>query len=132
MSNRMEKNGFALPMMIFLMVVVSLLVVSMARMLSTEGALTNMGLLGAQAHWSAQAANEWAAYHINRDGSCPSPPANFTINGFDITFSCSAAAYTEASVNGQIFSVTSTAEWGSDPAQMDYVSRTLEVVLDVQ
>ena len=132
MNNLLDRKGFALPMMIFLMVIVSLLVVAMARMLSAGSALTNMGLLGTQAHWSAQAANEWAAYQINRNGSCPTAPGNFTINGFRIAFSCSATAYAEASANGQIFTVSSTAEWGTDPAQMDYVSRTLEVVLDVQ
>lgn len=126
------KHGFALPLAIFLMVIVSMLVVSMARLLSSESALTNLGLLGVQAHWSAHAANEWASYHISRTQSCPTPPANYSINNFAITFSCNAVAYSEGGNSGQLFYVSSVSEWGSDPVQPDYVSRTLEVVLDVQ
>ncbi|MEZ5507511.1 MAG: hypothetical protein R3F38_16745 [Gammaproteobacteria bacterium] len=75
---------------IFLMVVVALLVAYMSRLLTSETAAGNLALLGTRAYWAAQAANEWAAYEINRNSSCPAAPANFTINGFRIAFSCAA------------------------------------------
>lgn len=132
MMRRQHRDGFALPAVIFLMVVVALLVAYMSRLLTSETAAGNLALLGTRAYWAAQAANEWAAYEINRNSACPSAPANFTINGFRIAFSCVATPYLEGGASGVIFEVSSRAVYGTDPADADYVSRTLEMVLDVQ
>lgn len=132
MMRRQYHKGFALPAVIFLMVVVALLVAYMSRLLTSETAASNLAILGTRAYWAAQAANEWAAYEINRNIACPAVPANFTINGFRIVFSCAATPYLEGGVSGVIFEVSSRAVYGNDPAEADYVSRTLEMVLDVQ
>ena len=125
-------RGFALPAVIFLMVVVSLLIANMSRILSTESAATNLYLLGTKAYWAAQSANDWVAYQIHVNNACPTTPANFSIEGFSISVSCIATAYTEASVSGVIYQVSSQAVMGSSPAELDYVSRTVDMVLDVQ
>ena len=132
MISRHQRNGFALPAVIFMMVIVALLIMYMSRLLTTEAAAGNIALLGARAYWAAQSANEWAAYEINRTDACPTAPAGFTITGFSIVFNCTATPYLEGANAGVIFEVSSRAVYGSSPAEADYVSRTLEMVLDVQ
>ncbi|RLU01865.1 hypothetical protein [Ketobacter sp.] len=124
-------RGIALPAVIFLMVIVTLLVASMSRLLSSETATANLNLQGKRAYWAAQSANEWAAYSIHLSNACPTVPANFTINGFAITLACSSLSYTEGASNGVIYTINTRAVMGNDPAQPDYVSRSVEVILDV-
>ena len=125
-------KGMALPAVIFLMVIVTLLIGYMSRIVSSQTAATNLELLGTQAYWAAQSANEWAAHQINASSSCPTAPSNFTINGFAISVSCTATAYIEGTTSGAIYQVSARAVLGSSPANPDYVSRTVEMMLDVQ
>jgi MSHA biogenesis protein MshP len=130
--NSWRSSGMALPVVIFLMVIVTLLIGYMSRIVSSQTAATNLELLGTQAYWSAQSANEWAAHQINATSACPVTPSNFSINGFSILVSCTRTAYLEASSSGAIYEVSARATLGSAPGQLDYVSRTVEMVLDVQ
>ena len=129
--NKHSMKGIALPAIIFLMVIVALLVASMSRILSSETATTNLGLLSSRAYWSAQSAVEWAAYNIHLNNSCPTVPSGLSINGFSIILACTNVSYTEGGVTGVIYTVNARAVYGSNPGDLDYVSRSVEVVLDV-
>jgi MSHA biogenesis protein MshP len=131
MNNTLNR-GFALPAVIFLMVVVTLLLGYMARMVAASSSSSDLRLLGARAYWAAQAANEWAAYQVAQDSSsCPAAPAGFNINGFAISLTCTRTAYTDGVNSGAMFTIRSRAQSGTAPASLEYVSRTLEVTLDV-
>jgi MSHA biogenesis protein MshP len=136
MCRRLD-SGFALPAVIFLMVIVTLLITYMSRIVSSESAVNNLNVLGMRAYWAAQSANEWAAYKIYSNAlaatgsACPSTPANFTINGFSISVTCSSTAYTEGGSSGALYQISSRAFQGGSPINADYVSRTLDMVLDV-
>ena len=91
--NGRRHTGLALPALIFMLVVVTLLVGAMARLLSSQSATGNLNWLGTQAYWAAQSANQWAAHQIFAADACPTVPANFTINGFSISLSCTRTTY---------------------------------------
>lgn len=129
--NKRRVMGIALPAVIFLMVIVTLLVANMSRILSSETAATNLGLLSSRAYWSAQSAVEWAAYNIHQSNSCPSVPSGFSINGFSISLTCTSVSYSEGGTAGVIYTVNGRAVYGANPGDLDYVSRSVEVVLDV-
>lgn len=124
--------GFALPAVIFLLVVVTLLLGYMARMSAASSSATDLRLLGTQAYWAAQSANEWAAYQISQNSSaCPTVPSGFTLSGFAISLSCTRTAYVDGANSGAIFAISSRAQRGGTPGNLEFVSRTVEVTLDV-
>lgn len=59
--------------------------------------------------------------------SCPAPttlPAlSGTLAGFTVTVECTSTNYSESGVKKWVYTLTSTATWGANPASLDYVER---------
>lgn len=130
MTLRAPDKGFALPAVIFMMVIVVLLITAMTRLLSTQSAISDMQLLGVRAFWAAKAGADWAAYRINATHACAT--GNLTINGFQVTVGCVSNSYVEAGNTVSVYEVNVSAQYGSDPGGVDYVSRQLNLVLNVE
>lgn len=130
MKKLFAHNGMALPAVIFMMVIVALLVAGMARLLGAQSGINNLQLLGARAFWAAKAGGEWAAYRINATGSCAS--GNLVIDSFQVSVSCTSRNYLEAGNTVSIFDVNVIAQNGTDIGSVDYVSRQLDLVLNVE
>lgn len=123
-------RGFALPAVIFMMVIVVLLISYMVRMLNTQSAINDMQLLGTRAFWAAKAGAEWAAFRINRSGSCAAD--TLSIDGFTVVVSCVSNSYAEGSGTVTVFEVNVNAQHPAGPGSADYVSRQLNLVLNAE
>ena len=129
-SSLKKKSGFALPAVIFMMVIVVLLIGYMVRMLNTQSAINDMQLLGTRAFWAAKAGAEWAAYRINQSGACASD--TLTVDSFTVTVSCASSSYVEAGNTETVFGVNVDAQHPAGPGSADYVSRQLNLVLNAE
>lgn len=125
-------QGIALPAVIFMIVIVALLVGAMARMLNVSSAITDIRMQSSRAFWAAKAGAEWAAYQINANGNCAAATGSLSINGFSVQVGCSSADYNEAGNTVRVYEVNVQAQSAGSPTDLDYVSRQLMVVLNVE
>lgn len=134
MNGRQRQFGIALPAIIFMIVIVALLVGAMARILNVSSSATDIKLQSTRAFWAAKAGAEWAAYQINANpsGTCAVATGTLTVNGFQVAISCNNSDYNEASNTVRVFEVDVQAQSSGSPADLDYVSRRLRVVLNVE
>lgn len=129
------RRGFALPMVIFLMVVVSLLLGFMVRFSQQQSASVDLALLASRADFAARSASEWASYQVTMTEACPGPAPD--IAGFDISVDCAVSAYDEASPDGSnnrfrydLVIQAETAGMASDAADYAYRSLALTLVIE--
>lgn len=132
MRLRQPHSGFALPAIVFMIVVVALLVAAMSQILNVSSGITDIRTQSARAFWAAKAGAEWAAYQINSANSCASATGNLNINGFQVAVVCNSTDYTEAANTVRVYEVNIQAQSTGSSANVDYVSRSLTVVLNVE
>ena len=125
-------KGIALPAVIFMIVIVALLVGAMSRMLNVSSGITDIRIQSSRAFWAAKAGTEWAAYQINANGNCAAATGSFSVNGFSVAVSCTSVDYNEAGNTTRVYSVDVQAQSSGSPSDLDYVSRQLTVVLNVE
>ncbi|RLT97933.1 MAG: pilus assembly protein MshP [Ketobacter sp.] len=127
-----RNQGIALPAVIFMIVIVALLVGAMARILNVSSAITDIRLQSSRAFWAAKAGSEWAAYQIHANGNCAAATGTLSINGFSVQVGCASADYDEAGNTVRVYEVNVQAQSAGSPTDLDYVSRQLTVVLNVE
>ena len=125
-------KGIALPAVIFMIVIVALLVGAMSRMLNVSSGITDIRIQSSRAFWAAKAGTEWAAYQINANGNCAAATGSLNVNGFSVVVSCSSTDYNEAGNTTRVYNVNVQAQSSGSPSDLDYVSRQLTVVLNVE
>lgn len=127
-----NKKGFALPAMIFLMVVVTLLIGYMARIQSSQAAVSGLRIQSTRVFWAAKAGTEWAAFQLINNPSCAAATGSLTINGFQVSVSCNSNSYTEGGSTVFMFEITALAQNAVPVDSLDYVSRQVTTVLHVE
>ena len=125
-------QGFALPAVIFMMVVVTLLITYMARIQNTQSATGDLRLQGTRAYWAAKAGVEWAAYQVNRNNNCAAATGTLVLNGFQVAVACASRSYTEAGNTVSLYQVSVLAQSAGSVSDPDYVSRQITLVLNVE
>lgn len=132
MIRQVKQRGFALPAIIFLMVIVTLLIGYMARIQSSQAAANSLRIEGTRAYWAAKAGSQWAAYQINVSTSNTCAPAvgTLSINGFQVAMSCTVSSYTEGSNTIYLYEVTALAQNAFTVDSLDYVSRQITTVIN--
>ena len=133
--NKHNSDGFALPAVIFMMVIVTLLIVAMVRIQVTQSATTDLRLLGTHAYWAAKSGAEWAAYQIHRSApgaGCTNAIGTMTIDGFQVSVSCSSNSYLEGGNSVYLYQIIVLSTSGAAVGSPDYVSRKLTMVLNVE
>jgi MSHA biogenesis protein MshP len=126
-------KGFMLPMAIFLLVILATLVGYAMRLALLANIGTIQDVQGAQAYLAARAGVEWAAFQVltpaNMAG-CPTVPAPFTVNGFNIALTCNLATAQDRGTTQDIniYTITSEASVGVSGAK-DYINRKITVTL---
>lgn len=130
--NARQHSGIALPAIIFMIVIVALLVGAMAQLLNVASGVTDIRLQSSRAFWAAKAGVERAAYHINATDTCAPAAGTYTINGVQVVVNCNSLDYNEAGNTTRVFQVDVRAQSGGAPSDLDFVSRQLTVVLNVE
>lgn len=131
-DRRRTQSGIALPAIIFMIVIVALLVGAMARILNLSSGMTDIRLQSTRAFWAAKAGAEWAGYQIHANNNCAAASGSQTINGFAVTVSCTSTDYDEAGNTIRVYQVEVQAQSPGSPSDLDFVSRQITVVLNVE
>lgn len=125
-------KGMALPMAIFVMVVLSAMVGYLMRIFILANMAATQEIVATRAYFAARAGVEWAAYQVLLPGSVvmQACPVNQTlnINGFQVVMTCQKDDYSDTSgtENVSIYQLFATASQGVQGAQ-DYVERQVQV-----
>lgn len=129
-----RSQGFGLVAALFLLIVVTLVVLAMARLSAAQHGSSSLAIQQARAYQSANAGLEWGVSLSLSSGHCVqgSPTlAGSNLADFSVNLTCSATRYVDN--NGmalQIFLFTSTAQNGSPGSRSDYAYRQLTATLE--
>jgi MSHA biogenesis protein MshP len=127
-------RGMALPLAIFVLVVLAAMVGYLMRIFLLANVATTQEILATRAYFSARAVIEWGAYQVILPGSaamkaCPAAQT-MVIDGFSVGFTCQKYDYTDTSgtENISVYQLTATASQGVQNTP-DYVERQIQVSL---
>jgi len=127
-----KQQGITLIGAIFVLVIVSLLGQYLVTIAGVQRQTTLLTLQSARAYQAANAGIEWAIASISANHSCPAtPPTSYSsLPSFSVTTSCNTLeVVNENNISSTIYQLTATSSFSSYD-QVDYVSRTLQVVIN--
>jgi MSHA biogenesis protein MshP len=129
-----RQAGFGLVAALFLIVVVTLLVATMAHLSSIQHGSTSLAIQQARAYQAARAGLEWGISQAVNGNSCASGNPDLAGSGlaeFGVSVACESASYTDNEGNPlQIFRFTAEAQNGSPGGRPDYAYRRLTAVVE--
>lgn len=130
----MRNSGFALPTLIFLMVIVAMLLGTMVKLSTQQSASVDLALLSARADLAARSALEWATYEIRQNHNCAAVSTEPTLAGFTISVeNCQRSEFEEGADTRVRYDLNIIAESaGGDHTSPDYAFRKLEITLMVE
>jgi len=119
-----SQRRFSLPTAIFLLVILALLGAFMVSLSATQNAASAQDVQGSRAYHAARAGMEWALYNLKAPAvACPAASTNLTVDGFNVTVTCSLATHDEGGTTRYIFLVASTATGGGAIGTLGRVER---------
>lgn len=133
-----HERGFSLVAALFVMVVVALAVVAMARLsVSTSGTLS-LAIQQARAYQAARAGLEWGIRKAVKEGSCQGSASLVLEGGLSeftgVVVSCRRVMYPGARENGNdlhVYTINSVAQNAGSPSMRpDYSFRKLEAKVE--
>jgi MSHA biogenesis protein MshP len=126
--------GFGLVAALFLMIVVTLLVLTMTRLAATQHGSNSLAIQQARAYQAARAGLEWGITQAINAGSCASGNPDMSGSGlaeFAVSVTCASVSYTENDGSAvQIFRFTSVAQNGTPAGRPDYAYRQLTATVE--
>lgn len=127
-------NGFALPSVIFLMVIVAMLLGTMVKLSIQQSASVDLALLSARADLAARTALEWATYEIRQHHNCAAVSSEPELADFTISIeNCQRNEYLEGTDTRVRYDLDIVAETaGGNRTSPDYAFRKLEITLMVE
>ncbi|HEY3487382.1 MAG TPA: hypothetical protein VGL10_04900 [Gammaproteobacteria bacterium] len=111
-----NQRGISLVIVIFLLAGISVMVVSMMNLSSTQHMTTLHSVRGTQAYFAARSGMEYAVARLTAGATCAGIASPLTISGFTVTLACAAAGtFNEgnAAASYIIYSLTATASNGN-------------------
>ncbi|MGN2621713.1 pilus assembly PilX family protein [Stutzerimonas balearica] len=127
--------GFGLVAALFLMVIVALIILTMARLSTTQHGTVSLSIQQARAYQAANAGLEWGIARALEGGSCASS-ASLTLSGsglddFVLRVECHRDDYLDAAgASISLYRLIATAENGQPGAKADYAYRQLSAVVE--
>lgn len=130
---RKRQRGFSAIAAVIIIVLLALVGGFMATLTTVTSINTTLSAGSMQAWFAARSGIEWAVHQliVAAPGACfASSPINLTggnTNGFTVTLTCGATAYTEAGIGTyNVYALTSRAARGN-PGDIVYVSRQINL-----
>jgi MSHA biogenesis protein MshP len=125
-------QGFGLVAAMFLMIVVTLIVIAMARLSAAQHGTNSLSIQQARAYQAARAGLEWG---ISRAlaGTCAVGTPGFEGSGlaeFSVAVACQQQSYTDRDETVTLYRLTATAQNGSPGGRPDYAYRQLTAVVE--
>ncbi|MEO4048504.1 hypothetical protein AAFN46_15620 [Pseudomonas sp. CAU 1711] len=129
-----RETGFGLVAALFLIIVVTLLVVAMARLSSVQHGSTSLAIQQARAYQAARAGLEWGISRAFNAGACAAGNPSLAGSGlaeFAVGVACSVSSYTDDDGSlVQIYRITATAQNGTPAGRPDYAYRQLSATVE--
>ncbi|VVO34826.1 hypothetical protein PS723_05290 [Pseudomonas fluorescens] len=127
-------QGFGLVAAMFLLIVVTLVVIAMARLSTLQHGSNSLAIQQARAYQAARAGLEWGIIQVMNTGHCVAGTPDLSGNNladFNLGVACNGTSYLDN--NGstvQIFRFTSTAQNGTPGSRSDYAYRQLAATIE--
>ena len=129
-----KARGFGLVAAMFVMIVVSMVVIAMARLSTAQHGSNSLSIQQGRAFQASKAGLEWGISRTYKASSCATGTLNLAGSGlaeFSVSISCTSNSYTDNQGNPvQIFRITATAQNGTPGARPDYAYRQLTAVVE--
>ncbi len=129
-----QSRGFGLVAAMFVMIIISLVVLAMARLSSTQHGSNSLAIQQARAYQAARAGLEWGISQAVNAGACAAATpslAGGNLAEFSLSVSCSRTSYLEGSgTTVNIYRLTAQAQNGVPGARPDYAFRRLTAVVE--
>ena len=127
-------RGFGLVAALFLIIVVTLVVITMARLSAVQHGSNSLAIQQARAYQAARAGLEWGISRAFNAGSCTAASPSLAGGGlseFAVTVACAANNYVDNEGNAVvIYRITATAQNGVPGGRPDYAYRQLTAVVE--
>lgn len=126
-------RGFGLVAAMFLMIVVTLVILAMTRLATTQHGTGSLAIQQARAYQAARAGLEWGIARAFNGATCSagSPSlAGSSLSEFNVAVACSARTYTDGPDTVTIYRLTATAQNGTPEGRPDYAYRQLTAVVE--
>lgn len=127
-------RGFGLVAALFLMIVISLVVLAMARLSATQHGSNSLSIQQARAYQAARAGLEWGISQAINAGSCAAATPSLTgstLGEFSLSVDCRRDDYIDVDGSAvQIFRLTAEAQNGVPGSRPDYAFRRLTAVVE--
>ena len=118
----------------FLLIVVTLVVITMARLSVTQHGSNSLAIQQARAYQAARAGLEWGISQAMSTGHCVEGTPDLSGNNladFNLGVACSSNSYLDNNGSAlQIFRFTSTAQNGTPGSRFDYAYRQLAATIE--
>ncbi len=130
-----HERGFGLVAAMFLMIVVTLIILAMTRLSTTQNGTTSLSIQQARAYQAARAGLEWGISRAMNAGSCDTTatPAltDIGLDEFVLQVECVRDAYTDADGSAiSLYRLVATAQNGEPGERADYAYRQLSAVVE--
>lgn len=127
-------SGFGLVAAMFLIIVVALVVIVMARLAVTQHGTSSLTIQQARAYQAARSGLEWGitqAFHTRSCAAGTPSMASSSLADFAVVVTCSSNDYLDDDGTAvRIFRFTATAQNGTPAARPDYAYRQLTAVVE--
>lgn len=114
---------------LFLMIIVTLVILAMARLSSSQHGTLSLSIQQARAYQAARAGLEWGIARALNAGACEAGTpslAGGNLSEFTVAVSCTARSYGAVT----IYRLTATAQNGAPDGRPDYAYRQLTAVVE--
>jgi MSHA biogenesis protein MshP len=129
MSASTRQRGFAAIAAIFLVVVLAALGGFMVSISNSQQISSAQDVMGTRAYWAARGGLEWGVASANAASVCPASPTALAMDGFAVSVTCNANAFSEGGKTVTILSVNAVASAGS-LGSFTYVERSVSAGLE--
>lgn len=124
--------GFGLVAALFLMIVVTLIIVTMAHLSATQHGTNSLAIQQARAYQAARAGLEWSIARTLDGGSCSAGSLSLggSLSEYSVAVTCVSSVYSEGTSTVAIYRLTATAHNGMPGDRPDYAYRQLTAVVE--
>lgn len=134
--NTAEDTGFALPGVIFFIVIVSATIAAMTQLNVNQAISTGLNIESLRAYYAAQSGIEWAAYQVSSDSSwCDEGDLTLAggLDGFSVKSSCiTRRVFVEGEKTVIIYEIKAAASRGTYGVSSDYVYRQISTMMQIE
>ena len=129
MTQPMRQTGFAAVAAIFLVVVLAAMGAFMVSISNSQQISSAQDVQGMRAYWAAQGGLEWGVAAANTASTCPASPTVLTLDGFNVSVTCTSNVFSEGGKTVTLMRLSSVATSGT-PGSATYVERSVSAGLE--